>query len=529
MNYPVWEVSFGSGLLIAIVSIVHVFVSHFAVGGGLFLVVTEMRAARTRNAGLMEWLERHSRFFVLLTVVFGAVSGVGIWFTIGLVHPSGTSALIRSFVWGWAIEWVFFFVEITAALIYLYGWKRMDRRTHLQVGWIYFIAAFMSLVVINGIITFMFTPGSWLETRSFWDGILNPTYFPSLLFRSAIAFSLAGIYALLTGSLQRDPALKGEVVRWSGWWILPGMAACAAAAAWYVAAVPGDTWAAARGRMPTATLHADLILWWTGAVFVLSLGAMVWPRRVHPVWSLLVLAASFCAMGSFEFIREAIRKPDLIGGYMYANAILHQPEEGDDGLSLENLDEQGALSQTRWARHREVTAENLLEAGKELFIFQCAACHTHCGYRGLKAPLREKKWDYTKLVNRLGILEKMHGRVMPPFAGIEAEKEALAAFLAHQYGLASGPGGEESTAPDPAQAADLDGAELFAWHCGDCHENDPEDPLFTGMRDKTAAEIADMIGRLDEVSEDMDPFEGTDAERAAIARRLEILIKELTK
>ena len=36
MNYPVWDVAFGAGLLIAVVAILHVFVSHFAVGGGLF-------------------------------------------------------------------------------------------------------------------------------------------------------------------------------------------------------------------------------------------------------------------------------------------------------------------------------------------------------------------------------------------------------------------------------------------------------------------------------------------------------------
>ena len=28
MNYPVWDVAFGAGLLIALVSILHVFVSH---------------------------------------------------------------------------------------------------------------------------------------------------------------------------------------------------------------------------------------------------------------------------------------------------------------------------------------------------------------------------------------------------------------------------------------------------------------------------------------------------------------------
>ena len=42
MNYPFWEVPMiGGGMLIGIVAIVHVFVAHFAVGGGLFLPLTE--------------------------------------------------------------------------------------------------------------------------------------------------------------------------------------------------------------------------------------------------------------------------------------------------------------------------------------------------------------------------------------------------------------------------------------------------------------------------------------------------------
>ena len=80
MNYPVWNVAFGAGLLMAIVAILHVFVSHFAVGGGLFLVLTERRARRRNDTALLGWLKAHTKFFVLVTVVFGAISGVGIWF-----------------------------------------------------------------------------------------------------------------------------------------------------------------------------------------------------------------------------------------------------------------------------------------------------------------------------------------------------------------------------------------------------------------------------------------------------------------
>ena len=138
MNFPSWDVPIiGGGLLIGLIAIVHIFIAHFAVGGGLFLVWTEARAWRRNDPQLLDYVRRHSAFFVLLVLVMGAVTGVGIWWSIGLVHPPATSTLIHTFVWGWAIEWVFFFVEIAAAFVYYHGWDRLDRRTHLAVGWIY--------------------------------------------------------------------------------------------------------------------------------------------------------------------------------------------------------------------------------------------------------------------------------------------------------------------------------------------------------------------------------------------------------
>ncbi|HEY0788213.1 MAG TPA: cytochrome ubiquinol oxidase subunit I, partial [Thermoanaerobaculia bacterium] len=214
MNYPIWELP-ASGLLIAFVGIVHVFVSHFAVGGGLFLVVTERKARRENDAAMLEYVRRHSRFFVLLTLVFGAITGVGIWFTIGLVHPAATSWLINAFVWGWAIEWVFFFTEIAAAMVYYYGWDRLTTRQHLAVGWIYFGAAWASLAIINGILTFMMTPGAWIETHSFWAGFFNPTYWPALVLRTLGAVGLAGIYALFTASWLAEPGLRLRIARYA--------------------------------------------------------------------------------------------------------------------------------------------------------------------------------------------------------------------------------------------------------------------------------------------------------------------------
>ena len=57
MNYPVWDISsFSTSLLIAIVAIVHVYVAHFAIGGGLFLVLTEAKADRENDKGIRNFV-----------------------------------------------------------------------------------------------------------------------------------------------------------------------------------------------------------------------------------------------------------------------------------------------------------------------------------------------------------------------------------------------------------------------------------------------------------------------------------------
>src|SRR5512143_813381 len=156
MHYPWWYVPhLTAPMLIAVVSVVHVLVSHYAVGGGFFLAVETAHAYRTGNRDYLAYLLRHARFFVLLTVVFGAITGVGIWWTIGLASPLATEVLISTFVFGWATEYVFFLLEILSAFAFYYYWGRLPEKTHVAIGRIYAFAAWMSLVLITGITAFM--------------------------------------------------------------------------------------------------------------------------------------------------------------------------------------------------------------------------------------------------------------------------------------------------------------------------------------------------------------------------------------
>jgi len=503
MNYPVWDVWFGAGLLIALVAILHVFVSHFAVGGGLFLVLTERKARRNNDAPLLSWLKSHTKFFVLLTVVYGAVSGVGIWFTIGLISPMATSNLIHAYVWGWAIEWVFFFIEITAALLYLYGWEKLEAQLHQWYGWIYFIAAFASMVIINGIITFMLTSGRWIQNHEFWTGFFNPTYFPSLAFRFAISLALAGIYALITASVQKDAALKARIVRWSALWIVPSLAVLPALGWWYVRKIPAEVWASARGPMPTGTHFALLAGVLLIVTLVLALFTLIKPARLHIAFSLLIALVALGAMGSFEFVREAIRKPYVIGNYLYANSLYATPMAGDGGSSVEKIDDVGVLKSAKWLNLREVTAENQVPVGREIFRVECESCHTTNSYRGVRHYIALRQWNQQRIEAMLASLDVMHNGVMPPFAGTDSERAALAAFLATL----------QPVAPSPPAVAD--GKAVFDRNCSMCHRVRADDALFARLP-RNSQEANNALKDLPNLFIRMPDLKLSDVERSAL-------------
>jgi len=491
MNYPIWQLGFPGGLLIAAVAVLHVFISHFAVGGGAYLVLTESRAYSHNDSELLGYVRHHSKFFALLTVVLGAVTGVGIWFTIGLVSPEATSSLIHTFVWGWAIEWVFFFVEIAAALIYAYHWDTLDRQTHLIVGWIYFVAAWASLVVINGIITYMLTPGRWLETGNFWAGFFNPTYWPSLFIRTAMAAGLAGIFGLVT-AMWEPSALRERIVRWAGWWLVLGIASLLPLSRWYFHDFPAYSRAYFSGLYP-AVHHALLAGAACAAVALLlaSVFALLRPKLMHPVVVAVLLVTGIGVMGSGEYLREFSRYPYVINSYIYANDIRVGQAEG--------IAHNGVAGTSPWVNG---IAGDPHAYGRALFAMECGACHSVDNYRPMRKFVRG--WD-AKFGSEILLHLPVIRETMPPFSGDAHDRAALGAYLASLAPVT--PSG-----PDEKEV----GRQVFAIHCALCHTiGGPRRPLDFKGTDPEA--IVGTLGMLSDINSDMPPFTGTDSEGHALA------------
>lgn len=440
MDYPIREFAMGGGILIAIVAILHVVVSHFAVGGGLVLAVLETAAVKRNDGPLRDLVKRSSMILLLLSTVFGAISGVGIWFTIGVVHPAATSSLIHTFVWAWATEWAFFLLEVVTALAWVATWGKVSPRTHLLLIWLYAFAAFMSLVVIQGILGFMLTPGSYPKTFSFWDGFLNPTYLPGILFRTGACVVLAAAWMAFAALREPDRDARARLSRILG--AAGSIGIGLAGVGWVVweRALPDSVQRLFLGEKPLiaalATGRSHTLRMFAVAL-AFALLVLVLPRLQSWPVAILALLAGAGILAGYERVREGIRKPWVIAEQMFSNGVLVS--------EIDALNEKGMLSKAAWAAKEP--GGRTLSLGEAVFRAECASCHTRDGYLGIRKIASAMDAEFAEMfltamrddganwkARAAGKDVKPDYAFMPPFVGTDEELKALALWLASLNG-----------------------------------------------------------------------------------------------
>jgi cytochrome d ubiquinol oxidase subunit I len=314
------------------------------------------------------------------------------------------------------------------------------------------------------------------------------------LIRTAMALALAGIFGLLT--LPRQPLeLRQKIARWAGGWLLTGMILLLPGSWFYYSRFPDFSRQYVAGLLPVT--DRAVLLGACCAAFVLVVGLVfaVWkPRLLNRAVVALLLVAALGVMGSGEYLREFVRKPFVINGYIYANDMRV--------AAVAPLSAAGFTSQ--W-----LTAEpgDMHSRGENLFIAQCSSCHSIDGYRALRPRVRG--WDAAFAAELVGRLQLTRG-TMPPFAGNAADRAALGHFLA---GLSIAPlsvSGENDLAG---------GRRVFEARCGMCHtvRGDLRPLDFTGS---DVDSVDSLLTMLDSITPQMPPFIGTEQERRALANYL---------
>jgi len=440
--YPVNEYGpIMPGLIMAGVAITHVFLAQFAVGGGMLLCYFQWLAMRGKFAPARGFIHGYFKVLVMVSFVLGALTGVGIWLTAIQVGPQTIQMMVEYFHWIWAIEWTFFCLEIVSGYCFYRYHERLSDKEGLILLVIYSLASWGSLFWINGILSWQLTPGNWLVTESVWDGLFNPSFWPSLVFRTIVSLCLSSLAACVVINLMPESTReeRAELIQRASKFLMP-MAAMPLVGIWYLLVMPADSRGWVLGGSAAMTLFMNGAIAASMAVGGYALIGIVYQKLyINGATATLLLLLAFAATAGGEFVREGARKPFTIRGRLYSNGVRME--------HVVRLRRTGVTSNDPFPLRREKEPpDSRIFYGAMTYRTLCSSCHTVEGVNGLVHLV--STWDLDQMRHNISKLQQTKP-FMPPFAGRPEELEALVHFLAWRRA------GQPETWPEKTTEQDL--------------------------------------------------------------------------
>lgn len=414
------------GLIIGSLGIFHVFLAQFAIGGGMLMCYFQWLAQTGRLPDARKLLDSYFRALVLISFVVGALTGVGMWFTTIQVSPRTIGVMIDEFHWVWAAEWTFFCVEIFAGYCFYRYARQLTDHARMRLLVIYTAAAWMSLFLINGILSWQLTPGAWAATEdpswlNVWRGFFNPSFWPSLFYRTVVCMVLAALAGCIVINTMKglDRERKRALINRAAHFLAP-MILLPVFGAWYLFVIPEDSRSYVLGGSAAMTLFLNLAVGATVLVGGYAIIGMIRQKLyINGATATLLAALAFGATAGGEFVREGVRKPFTIREHLYSNSISE-----DEVAELRRI---GSVTNDPYPLMDGIAYPNdQVELGAKVFRFQCAVCHTESGVNGLTHLTGT--WSLSQMRMNIAKLQQLKS-FMPPFAGTPEELEALVQYL----------------------------------------------------------------------------------------------------
>jgi hypothetical protein len=439
-DFPIFDMPlFGHRLIFAFDAITHVFVSHAAVGGSIVLALAQYSAIKNNDQKFDELNYKVLFTLFILATAIGALTGIGIWVHVNIINPAAIGALLRVFFWKWFIEWIVFNVEMILLLWFFLTWKEKPIGTPAKAGHFklvvgYAVASWLTMAIITAILGFQMTPGNWLASEfpakpDYLASLFNPSWFPSLGFRTffAIVWASAGAMVLTWFFTKDDPLTREKGIKFFGKILYASVIPLIVFGYWYYIQFPQaakdlfSVGAVTRRFAVNPELAVQITLGLVCLVVASSAYLYFKPTRAPMLAAVTLLATSGALIGEFERVREFVRKPYIIYNYMYANGVRVQ--------DMPLLNKEGYLKNAVYLPDelRRITPENKVKVGEQIYLFQCRYCHTVNGVNAIKDRVRGL--DEAAIFHRIGQLNSPTTPFMPPFAGTDEERGALAAWL----------------------------------------------------------------------------------------------------
>jgi cytochrome bd ubiquinol oxidase subunit I len=319
--YPIQDYGpLTNGMVIGGLGVFHVFLAQMATGGGMLLCYFEWlrRTGRSPNAG--RFINGHFQALVLASFVLAAFTGVAMWFTSIQVNPRAIGVLVDEFHWLWATEWTFFCVEVVSGYAFLRYKDRLSGRGRMLLLVIYSVAAWLSLFWFNGVLSFPSTPGRWALDHNIWLGFFNPSFWPSLFYRTVAAMAIAALAAcvVINSAGPDEREARRELIGHISMFLAP-LVLMPFLGVWFLASMPPDSRSSALGGNLILTMFMGMGVGASLLIGAYALGAL-WYLKLYMngFTAALLCVIAFAATAGGEFIREGFRKPYSIREVLYS-------------------------------------------------------------------------------------------------------------------------------------------------------------------------------------------------------------------
>jgi hypothetical protein len=263
-----------------------------------------------------------------------------------------------------------------------------------------------------------------VRTGDLWAGFFNPTFWPTLLFRTVACMVIAGFAAAVI--VNTIPELSREdrsrLIHRTARFMLP-VIAMPFLGAGFLAAMPDDSRAWVTGGSVPMTMFLSV----SAGASVLLGGYVViglWREKlyINGATATLLLALAFGATGGGEFVREGARKPYTIREVLLSNAI--EPSQ------IAHLRKVGCTTGDPYPlRDAASIPSEQLRLGAKTYRALCGICHTIDGMNALVHLMGDWKIEQQRM--NVAELQWTKG-FMPPFAGTPQELEALVQYVRWQ-------------------------------------------------------------------------------------------------
>ncbi len=349
MYYPWLDVPILTApMLIAIAASISATILHFAVGGGILIARENSRALRDGDKAYREYVKRFLDFFFKSAIALGVISGIGAWFTIGVVSPLAAEILVKTFPFAIASGLCFLFLALVSGMTLYHHWDKHTPSASRITGWSLAVALVGVLITTTCVTSFMLNTAGlikdWESTRSFWDAVLNVQFLPQLFARLGAALVISACFILLHAAVfENNAEIRERVTRRMVAPAFFGLFLTLVGVCGWLAFLP-ESGMATLVRASATNICAALFVGVIIALTALLIAGPVREPRETSVGTALALAIfSVVGAGVGEFMREAVRKPFVVDQVAFSAQITR--------ADVSKAREEGLLYQGVWTNY----------------------------------------------------------------------------------------------------------------------------------------------------------------------------------